>query len=79
MAKLELDTSARVKLESELTEVVNQLMGQRGILGDRVVRLTVKAGLKIRRKKYKDKEEFDRIVREHGAFMEFCKVIGLEI
>jgi hypothetical protein len=79
MAKLELDESARAKLESDLTEIVSQLSGQRVVLGDRVIRWTVKLGLMKRRKKYRDKKEFDRIVREHKVFGGFCELIGLKI
>jgi len=70
------------KLNPVLTEVVNSLQGQRGVVPDTFIRLTLSAGLKVRRGKYKneeDKEEFDRIVKAHEALATFCEIIKLEL
>ena len=79
MAKL--DRPTKESLDEKLTDVVNEYQKVRGVMGDKVIRASVSLGLKIRRRKYhkEDRGEFDRLVKEHPVFSQFCQDIGLEL
>jgi len=71
-------TEERAKLDDKINELITTLQGQRVLVGDKMIKMSLRLVLGMARKKAKDKEEFDKVVAENKAFQEFCQDIGLK-
>ena len=69
--------TTETSLDDKITELITTLQGQRVMLGDKVVRLSLSTALKLSRMKAKDKEKHDRIVSGNKLLQEFSKEVGL--
>lgn len=66
-------------LDNKIDELIIQLQGQLLTVGAGVVKMALKMAIKAGRHQAKDKQEYDRVIREHKALQEFCKEIKLKL
>ena len=62
-------------LEDRITELISTLQGQRFVIGDKMVKISLSMAIKMSRRKAKDKKKHDRIISEHKLLQEFLKEI----
>lgn len=66
------------KLPKLIDELLDQLEMNLPAAGSSTMKLMLKTTFKMKRRQYKDKDEFDRILREHERLQAFREIIGLE-